>query len=110
MSLCFAGLNFAGVSVGAPTAVMLTMMSQSAVSVVGWSQMSKAVESGVRGYDTELAFDVIGFSMPITVALQASAGILQASYVAALGVIGGGMLCVSGVIRMRNVREFQKLD
>lgn len=48
----------------------LLLMCQAAVSVIGWSQMSKAKDAGILGYDTAFAFDIVGFSMPLTMLLQ----------------------------------------
>jgi len=54
----------------ADDALIALLMIQAAVSVVGWSQMSKAADAGVKGYDLDFAFDIVGYSMPLTMALQ----------------------------------------
>ena len=54
-------------------ALTALFLVQSAVAVVGWSQMSRAADAGVAGYDLDFAFDVVGFSMPLAVALQTAA-------------------------------------
>ncbi|KAJ8598312.1 hypothetical protein CTAYLR_007560 [Chrysophaeum taylorii] len=51
----------------------LLLACQAAVSVIGWSQMHKIKEAGVKGYDTAFAFDVVGFSMPLAMGLQTMA-------------------------------------
>ena len=66
---CFAGfvkvLGLAG-----DDALTALLMVQAAVSVVGWSQMAKASEAGVAGYNLDFAFDIVGYSMPLTMLLQ----------------------------------------
>uniref|UniRef100_A0A7S3JTD1 Uncharacterized protein n=1 Tax=Aureoumbra lagunensis TaxID=44058 RepID=A0A7S3JTD1_9STRA len=55
----------------------ILLLTQAAVSVFGWSQMSKAVDSGISGYNPDLAFDIVGFSMPITMTLQTVACLVE---------------------------------
>ena len=50
----------------------LLLLAQAAVSVVGWGQIARARDAGGR-YDVDLAFDVVGYSMPLTMALQTAA-------------------------------------
>jgi hypothetical protein len=50
----------------------LLLLAQAAVSVVGWGQIARAKENG-GSYDVDLAFDVVGYSMPLTMALQTAA-------------------------------------
>ena len=50
----------------------LLLLAQAAVSVVGWGQIARAKEAGGH-YDVDLAFDVVGYSMPLTMALQTAA-------------------------------------
>jgi hypothetical protein len=50
----------------------LLLLAQAAVSVVGWGQISRAKDAGER-YDVDLAFDIVGYSMPLTMALQTAA-------------------------------------
>lgn len=57
----------------------LLLLCQAAVSVIGWSQMNKAKDAGVKGYDTAFAFDIVGFSMPVTMILQTTACLLDRS-------------------------------
>lgn len=47
----------------------LLLLAQAAVSVVGWGQIARAKEAG-GSYDVDLAFDIVGYSMPLTMALQ----------------------------------------
>ena len=47
----------------------LLLLAQAAVSVVGWGQIARAKDAG-GSYDVDLAFDVVGYSMPLTMALQ----------------------------------------
>ncbi|KAH8067606.1 hypothetical protein JL721_7448 [Aureococcus anophagefferens] len=53
---------------GATPAACVVLLA--AVSVVGWSQMAKASEAGVAGYNLDFAFDIVGYSMPLTMLLQ----------------------------------------
>ena len=50
----------------------LLLLAQAAVSVVGWGQIARAKDAG-GSYDVDLAFDVVGYSMPLTMALQTAA-------------------------------------
>ena len=50
----------------------LLLLAQAAVSVVGWGQISRARDAG-GSYDVDLAFDIVGYSMPLTMALQTAA-------------------------------------
>ena len=50
----------------------LLLLAQAAVSVVGWGQIARAKEAG-GAYNVDLAFDVVGYSMPLTMALQTCA-------------------------------------
>ena len=50
----------------------LLLLAQAAVSVVGWGQIARAKEAG-GNFDVDLAFDVVGYSMPLTMALQTAA-------------------------------------
>ena len=60
----------------------LLLLAQAAVSVVGWGQIARAKDAG-GNYDVDLAFDVVGYSMPLTMALQTAAclGVLPSLYV-----------------------------
>ena len=60
----------------------LLLLAQAAVSVVGWGQIARAKEAG-GSYDVDLAFDVVGYSMPLTMGLQTAAclGVLPSSSV-----------------------------
>ena len=61
----------------------LLFLCQAAVSVIGWSQMSKAVDDGVN-YDLNFAFDIVGFSMPSAMALQTLLALFPAPYLSYL--------------------------
>ena len=50
----------------------LLLLAQAAVSVVGWGQIARAKDAGGH-YDVDLAFDIVGYSMPLTMALQTAA-------------------------------------
>jgi len=50
----------------------LLLLAQAAVSVVGWGQIARAKEVG-GNYDVDVAFDIVGYSMPLTMALQTAA-------------------------------------
>ena len=60
----------------------LLLLAQAAVSVVGWGQISRARDAG-GNYDVDLAFDIVGYSMPLTMALQTAAclGVLPSTTV-----------------------------
>ena len=50
----------------------LLLLAQAAVSVVGWGQIARAKDTG-GNYDVDVAFDIVGYSMPLTMALQTAA-------------------------------------
>ena len=60
----------------------LLLLAQAAVSVVGWGQIARARDAG-GSYDVDLAFDIVGYSMPLTMALQTAAclGVLPSTTV-----------------------------
>lgn len=55
----------------------LLLMCQAAVSVIGWSQMKRAIDAGVSGFDAAFAFDIVGFSMPTAMTLQTCACLMD---------------------------------
>lgn len=76
----------------ASTALVVVLMAQSATSVVGWGQMDKAenaaAQAGVTGseygYSQAFAFDIVGYSFPITVIVNTWACVAQQWYLANL--------------------------
>jgi len=87
-----------------PEALTLLLMLQAAVSVIAWSQMSKAGDSGIGGYSTEFAFDIVGFAMPIAMALQTTACLApQAAVLAAVPPAAGVAAAAAGLL-FANVR------
>lgn len=70
-SYCFfAVTRFAVPSLTTPEAMTLLLSVQAACSVVGWSQMSKASAQGAQGFALDLAFDIVGFSLPLAMVIQ----------------------------------------
>jgi len=93
----FLGL-FLGAADSAPR-LAAVLSSHAACSIIAFGQMSKVVtEGGVKGYDTDLAFDLVALSFPFTVMLNTVACLAGSTYVNMLPVIGGAFLALSAII------------
>lgn len=82
---------------GDSTRLAAVLSSQAACSIVAFGQISK-VAGKVDGYDTDLAFDLVALSFPVTVVLNTVACLSGKRYVKALPAIGGGLLALSTVL------------
>jgi predicted permease len=86
-------------------ALTIVFMCQSACSVVCFAQIEKVANTiSAAGGDGEsacalpLALDLVGYSFPLSIALNASAGLLREAYVERMPLIAGGMLLAAAAI------------
>lgn len=96
LALVFAKTSIVIFGLDADNALVVVIMCQSATSVVGWGQMNKVVKEGVKGFSSEFAFDIVGYSFPITVILNTTACILKETYIDSAFSIGCCYLVVAG--------------
>mmetsp|Transcript_20319 Transcript_20319/g.31382 ORF Transcript_20319/g.31382 Transcript_20319/m.31382 type:complete len:427 (-) Transcript_20319:48-1328(-) len=73
------------------------LSSHAASSIIAFGQMSKVAKE-VDGYDTELAFDIVALSFPLTVLLNTIACLAGKRYVDALPIVGTGLLAMSALL------------
>jgi hypothetical protein len=88
-----------GLGLHGEAALTLVIMFQSACSVVGFAQLEKAAAAlsatgvdGDRACALPLALDLIGYSFPLSIALNASAGLLRDRYLDALPLLAPALL------------------
>jgi predicted permease len=77
----------------------IILFAQGAPSVVGLGVITAAANSGIKGYNTDFAFDIVGLAFPISALLQCFAGLLGASYAPVSGLMGAGLVAVAAVGR-----------
>ena len=70
----------------------LTLSSQASVSIISFGQIAR---THAPGYDTELAFDMIGPSLTFSIILNSIICILGHHFVDALPLVGAGFLAVA---------------
>ena len=89
-----AAIRVAGAErIGPDAALTLVIMAQAAVSVVGWNQIAKVASPAGAGelakaYSTEFAFDIVGYSFPISIVLNSAACLGRDWYVPNIAPIG----------------------
>ncbi|CAB9513639.1 expressed unknown protein [Seminavis robusta] len=84
--------------VGTAPRLAAVLSSHAACSIIAFGQMSKVAANGVKGYDTDLAFDIVALSFPFTVMLNTVACLAGAGYVERLPLIGASFLVLSAGI------------
>ena len=82
--------------------------TQAAASIVAFGQISRAPKES--GYNTDLAFDIVSLSFPLTVLLNTAAGLCGQGYVDALPLVGAGMLAVSAGLYYANKKDIDGLQ
>jgi hypothetical protein len=85
-----------------PSEVMkqfIILFSQGAPSVVGLGVITAAANGGLKGYNTDFAFDIVGLAFPISAILQCMVGLLGTSYAPASGFIGAGLVGIAAAGR-----------
>ena len=77
------------------TALIVTLFGQSAVSMLGYGILSRVVDSQSKetpAMSKQFAFDLVGYSFPLSIILNTTACIAKDSYVKNLIPMGGGLL------------------
>lgn len=74
------------------------LSSHAACSIIAFGQMTKVSNAGVQGYDTDLAFDLVALSFPLTVLFNTIACLAGSAYVDVLPVIGSFLLALSALL------------
>merc|ERR1719487_1954912 len=90
----------------AGSALALTIMSQSAMSIVGTKILDKEASKNPN-YTADIGFDLLGYSFPLTTLLTASACILGDVYLKNLHWVGLTLLGAGGALSMKNGAEFR---
>lgn len=83
------------------------LFAQGAPSVVGMGVIASAVKSGVQGYSTEFAFDIVGMAFPISSFMQCLAGILGNAYEEIMPFVAGGLIAFALLLRCIFSRKFK---
>lgn len=82
---------------GSSAKLAAVLCSQAACSIIAYGQMNTVAEE-VEGYDTDLAFDIVALSYPMTIGLNTAACLAKDTYVKALPVMGVGFLLLSTIL------------
>lgn len=81
------------------TRLAAVLSSQAATSIVGYGQIDRVAKANPKlGYDTGIAFDVVGISYPLTIMLNTAACIAGAAYVDRLPVLGAALLALAAAV------------
>jgi len=80
------------------TRLAAVLSSHAASSIIAYGQMNKAVDENVKGYDIDLAFDIVALSYQMTMILNTIACLAGSAYVNNLPIAGTTMLVLSAVI------------
>lgn len=81
------------------TRLAAVLSSHAASSIIAYGQMNKVIANeNVRGYDIELAFDIVALSYQMTMILNTIACLAGSAYVNKLPVAGATMLVLSAAI------------
>ena len=78
--------------------LLIVLASQAATSMVGLAQINAAKESGVKGYSTNFAFDIICISYPLTIILNTAACLGGSAFIANMFPISGLLIGLSGLL------------
>ena len=81
-----------------PLRLAAVLSSHASSSIIAFGQMSKVDKAGVKGYDTDLAFDIVALSFPFTVLLNTIACLAGNTYVDMLPITGSLFLALSALI------------
>ena len=88
------------------TRLAAVLSSHAACSIIAYGQMNKVVtHENVRGYDTDLAFDIVALSYQMTMVLNTIACLAGPVYVNNLLVAGATMLTLSAGIGKLDSKE-----
>jgi hypothetical protein len=81
-------------------AMFIAFFAQGAPSVVGMGVITQTIKSGVKGYSSDFAFDIVGMAFPISSLMQCSVGVVGTSYPKTCGAFGVVLLLVAAAIRI----------
>lgn len=88
------------------TRLAAVLSSHAACSIIAYGQMDKVVTNeNVRGYDVDLAFDIVALSYQMTMILNTIACLAGPAYVNNLPVAGTAMLAVSAAMGKIGVKK-----
>lgn len=86
------------------------LSSQAASSIIAFGQVDAASRRRPPlGYDASLAFEIVGLSFPLTIALNTLACVAGAAYVDRIGEVGAALLACSAAVYVANRREIDGL-
>lgn len=88
-------------------AMFMAFFAQGAASVVGMGVITQTIKSGVQGYSSDFAFDVVGMAFPISSLMQCSVGVVGNSYPQICGLVGLVLLAIAAVLRLAFNSAFQ---
>lgn len=80
-----------------PARLVAILSSQAACSIIAFGQICK-VATEVDGFDTDLAFDIVALSFPLTIGLNTIACLAGDAYASALPGLGLALLLASAAI------------
>ena len=69
--------------------LLIVLASQAANAMIGLAQINAAKDRGVKGYDTDFAFDIICISYPMTIMLNTVACVGGSAFIANMFPIAG---------------------
>jgi hypothetical protein len=78
--------------------LLIVLASQAANAMIGLAQINAAKDRGVKGYDTDFAFDIICISYPMTIMLNTVACVGGSAFIANMFPIAGVLIGLSGVL------------
>jgi glucan phosphoethanolaminetransferase (alkaline phosphatase superfamily) len=92
------------------TAFIVTLFGQSAVSMLGYGILSRVVDNQSKetpAMSKQFAFDLVGYSFPLSIVLNTTACIAKDSYVKRLIPMGGGLLAAVLVVFLATKKKVQ---
>jgi hypothetical protein len=92
------------------TALFMAFFAQGAPSVVGMGVITATIKSGVKGYSSDFAFDIVGMAFPISSLMQCSVGIVGTSYPKVCGIVGLALIAIAGATRVAFNSTFAVAD
>ena len=95
------------------TALIVTLFGQSAVSMLGFGILSRVVDSQskeVPSMSKQFAFDLVGYSFPLSIILNTTACIAKDAYVKNLLPMGGGLLIIVAGVFAASKKSVQNKD
>jgi len=81
--------------------------AQGAPSVLGLGIITTAAKDGTKGYNLDMAFDIIALACPISAMFQCAAGVFGPAYPKFAGLFGAALLGIAGVMRLAFADKFK---